>query len=53
MIRLVYLVIYFALAVGVCDAGVNLVMDLAKAAAHAHQNDQISYSWWNRALWAK
>jgi len=51
MIRLLGYVIYLALALGIGEVGVQMVLDMAGSAAKAHQHDQMSYSKWNKMLW--
>lgn len=51
MIRILICIIYFALALGIGEVGVNMVLEMAGRAANAHKHDQISYSKWNRMLW--
>jgi|GEM_PF-6258098 len=53
MVKLFGYLIYFALAIGVGEAGVKVMLEMAGKAANAHQHDQISYSKWNGILWGK
>lgn len=50
MIRFVYWVLSFCLAVGVVDAVVSITLRIAGAAVHAHKHDQLSYSDFTKAL---
>jgi len=50
MVRLIYWVLSLCLAIGVGDALVRLTLEMGKAAMHAHQHDQMSYSAFTRAM---
>lgn len=50
MFRLIQWILSWALAIGIGSAFVERTYDLANAAVNAHQNDQISYSKFTRAL---
>ena len=51
MFKLLSYLIWFALTLGVAELGVNVLLEMAGRAAHAHQHDQISYAKWNQILW--
>lgn len=53
MIKVLSLLIWIALAMGVGEVGYHGVMAMAGKAAYAQQHDQISYSKWNRVLWGR
>jgi hypothetical protein len=44
MIRFVCFILSLGLAIGVGDALVRLTLEMCRAAVHAHQHDQLSYS---------
>ena len=50
MIRFIYWILSLCLFVGVGDALVRLTLDLARAAVHAHQHDQMSYAKFTKAM---
>lgn len=52
MIRFVCAILWFCLAVGVGDALVRMTLEMCRAAIHAHQHDQLSYSKFTRLLTA-
>lgn len=51
MIRLWGYLMWVALAIGIGEVGVQMVIEMAGKAAHAYQYEQISYSKWNKRLW--
>ncbi len=53
MIKFISWVISLSLAVGVGDAYVRLTYRMATSAKNAFQQEQLSYSKFNRALWAQ
>jgi hypothetical protein len=50
MIRFVCFILSFCLALGIGDALVRLTLEMCRAAVHAHQHDQLSYSQFTHAL---
>jgi hypothetical protein len=50
MFRFIHWAISWSLAIGVGSAFGHLVYDMARAAAHAHQHDQMSYAKFTKAL---
>ena len=50
VIRFVYWILSLCLAIGVGDAFVRLTLEMCRAAVHAHQHDQLSYSRFTHAL---
>lgn len=51
MLRLLSLLIWLALGMGVGEVGYHALMSMAGRAAYAQEHDQISYAKWNRILW--
>lgn len=50
MFRLIQWILGVAFTIGVGSALVDLTYKMTKAAAHAHQHDQMSYAKFTRAL---
>jgi hypothetical protein len=50
VIRFVCAILSLCLAIGVGDAFVRLTLEMCRAAVHAHQHDQMSYSRFTHAL---
>ncbi len=50
MFRFIHWILSWSLAIGVSSAFAELVVDMAKAAAHAHLNHQLSYAEFTKAL---
>ena len=50
MFRLIYWILSLCFFVGVGDALVRLTVDMARAAVHAHQHDQMSYAKFTKAM---
>lgn len=50
MLRLIQFILSICLMVGIGDAMVRLTLAMCRAAIHAHQHDQMSYSKFTRAL---
>jgi hypothetical protein len=50
MIRFIFFILSFCLFIGVGDALVRLTLRMGRAAVHAHQYDQLSYSKFTHAL---
>jgi hypothetical protein len=50
MFRLIHLILYGSLALGVGSALADLTMEMCRAAVHAHQHDQLSYSQFTKAM---
>lgn len=50
MIRFIFWILSLCLAIGVGDTFVRLTLEMCRAAVHAHQNDQLSYSKFTQAL---
>lgn len=53
MIRLWGYLVWIALAMGVGEVSVKMVIEMAGKAAHTYQYEQISYSQWNKMLWER
>jgi hypothetical protein len=50
MIRFICWIMSLCLFVGAGDAIVRLTLDIAQAAVHAHQQDQMSYAKFTKAM---
>ncbi len=50
MFRFIHWILSWSLAIGVSSAFAELIVDMAKAAAHAHLNHQLSYAKFTKAL---
>ena len=50
MLRLIYWILSFCLFIGIGDALVRLTLEMGRAAVHAHQHDQMSYSKFTKAM---
>ena len=50
MLKFIHFIIWIALWIGIGDALVRAVWSMRDSAIHAHQNDQLSYSRFTRAL---
>jgi len=51
-IKFLHWVLSIVFMVGLADSFGRLTYNMATAAVHAHQSDQISYSAYNRFLWS-
>ncbi len=52
-IKFLYWVLSVVFAFGLTDAFARLTYDMATAAVHAHERDQLSYGKFSRLLWSK
>ncbi len=50
MFRIIHWILAWSLAIGVSSAFADLIVDMARAAVHAHQNAQLSYAKFTKAL---
>ena len=50
MFRIIQWVLSICLAIGAGDAFVRLTLEMCQAAVHAHQNRQMSYAKFTRAM---
>ena len=52
MVRFIQWILSLCLAIGAGDAFVRLTLEMCQAARHAHQNSQMSYAKFTRAMLA-
>jgi hypothetical protein len=51
MLKVLSLLVWIALAMGIGEIGFHALMAMAGKAAYAQRHDQMSFSKWNRMLW--